>query len=76
LLIILELEKTVNCEGVMVYLDRQAVEITLRKITSTAEGSVVAFDYLNRAPRVAGALLALREVRDPGRRRTVDVQDR
>lgn len=33
-------------EGVTMYLDRQAVESTLRKIASTARGSVVAFDYL------------------------------
>lgn len=32
-------------EGVTMYLDRAAVEDTLRKIGSTAPGSVVAFDY-------------------------------
>jgi methyltransferase (TIGR00027 family) len=32
-------------EGVTMYLDRAAVEDTLRKIASTAYGSVVAFDY-------------------------------
>lgn len=32
-------------EGVTMYLDRAAVEDTLRKIASTANGSVVAFDY-------------------------------
>lgn len=32
-------------EGVMMYLDREAVLATLRKIASTATGSVVAFDY-------------------------------
>jgi methyltransferase (TIGR00027 family) len=32
-------------EGVIMYLDRAAVESTLRKIASTAKGSVVAFDY-------------------------------
>jgi len=32
-------------EGVMIYLNREAVETTLRKIASTAAGSVVAFDY-------------------------------
>jgi methyltransferase (TIGR00027 family) len=32
-------------EGVIIYLDREAVESTLRKIASTAKGSVVAFDY-------------------------------
>jgi methyltransferase (TIGR00027 family) len=34
-------------EGVTMYLDREAVESTLRKIASTARGSVVAFDYFN-----------------------------
>ncbi len=29
------------------YLDREAVESTLRKIAGTASGSVVAFDYFN-----------------------------
>ena len=33
-------------EGVTMYLDREAVENTLRKIASTAHGTVVAFDYL------------------------------
>lgn len=32
-------------EGVTPYLDREAVEDTLRKITGSARGSVVAFDY-------------------------------
>ena len=32
-------------EGVIIYLDREAVENTLRKIASTAKGSLVAFDY-------------------------------
>ncbi|HEV7962046.1 MAG TPA: SAM-dependent methyltransferase [Actinoplanes sp.] len=32
-------------EGVTMYLDREAIEDTLRKIASTAPGSVVAFDY-------------------------------
>ena len=32
-------------EGVIVYLDREAAEDTLRKIASTATGSIVAFDY-------------------------------
>jgi methyltransferase (TIGR00027 family) len=32
-------------EGVTMYLDRQAVEDSLRKMASTAPGSVVAFDY-------------------------------
>lgn len=32
-------------EGVTIYLDRQAVEATLRKIATAAPGSMVAFDY-------------------------------
>jgi methyltransferase (TIGR00027 family) len=32
-------------EGVTMYLDREAVEESLRKIASTAQGSAVAFDY-------------------------------
>jgi methyltransferase (TIGR00027 family) len=32
-------------EGVTMYLDQSAVEDTLRKIASTAKGSVIAFDY-------------------------------
>ncbi len=32
-------------EGVTMYLDRKAIEDTLRKIASTRKGSVVAFDY-------------------------------
>jgi methyltransferase (TIGR00027 family) len=32
-------------EGVIMYLDRPAVESTLRKIASTAKGSVLVFDY-------------------------------
>ncbi len=32
-------------EGVMMYLDRESVEDTLRKIASTVKGSIVAFDY-------------------------------
>ena len=34
-------------EGVTMYLDREAVEATLRKISGTAPGSVVAFDYFS-----------------------------
>ena len=37
-------------EGVIIYLDREAVEATLRKIASTAKGSVVAFDYFTTEP--------------------------
>jgi methyltransferase (TIGR00027 family) len=32
-------------EGVIMYLDRQAVESTLRKVATTAAGSVLVFDY-------------------------------
>ena len=37
-------------EGVIMYLDRQAVERTLRKIASTAAGSVLVFDYFTTEP--------------------------
>jgi methyltransferase (TIGR00027 family) len=37
-------------EGVIHYLDREAVESTLRKLGNTAKGSVVAFDYLTTEP--------------------------
>ncbi len=37
-------------EGVIMYLDREAVEATLRKIAGTAKGSVVAFDYFTTEP--------------------------
>jgi len=43
-------------EGVMVYLDSDAVEATLRKIASTAKGSVVAFDYFTTDPLTSKAL--------------------
>ena len=43
-------------EGVMMYLDREAVEDTLRKIASIAKGSVVAFDYLTTEPLESQAL--------------------
>jgi methyltransferase (TIGR00027 family) len=43
-------------EGVTVYLDREAVESTLRKIASTARGSVVAFDYSTTEPLESRAL--------------------
>lgn len=43
-------------EGVIVYLDREAVEDTLRKIASTAKGSVVAFDYVTTEPLESQAL--------------------
>jgi methyltransferase (TIGR00027 family) len=37
-------------EGVVMYLDRPAVESTLRKIASTATGSVLVFDYFTVEP--------------------------
>ncbi|MEJ3658016.1 SAM-dependent methyltransferase [Actinomycetes bacterium KLBMP 9759] len=37
-------------EGVIMYLDRPAVESTLRKIAGTAVGSVVVFDYFTVEP--------------------------
>ena len=43
-------------EGVIVYLDKEAVEATLRKIASTARGSVVAFDYFTTEPLESRAL--------------------
>jgi methyltransferase (TIGR00027 family) len=43
-------------EGVIMYLDRQTVESTLRKIAGTASGSVVAFDYLTTEPLTSRAL--------------------
>jgi O-methyltransferase involved in polyketide biosynthesis len=41
---------------VIAYLDREAVETTLRKIASTARGSVVAFDYFTTEPLESQAL--------------------
>ncbi len=43
-------------EGVIMYLDREAVEDTLSKIDGTARGSVVAFDYLTTEPLEPQAL--------------------
>jgi methyltransferase (TIGR00027 family) len=43
-------------EGVMTYLDKEAVETTLRKIASTAKGSMVAFDYFTTEPLESRAL--------------------
>ena len=43
-------------EGVMMYLDAEAVEATLRKLASTARGSIVAFDYITTEPLASGAL--------------------
>jgi methyltransferase (TIGR00027 family) len=44
-------------EGVIMYLDKGAVEATLRKIASTAKGSVVAFDYFTAEAIESQALL-------------------
>lgn len=43
-------------EGVMMYLNREAVVATLRKIAGTARDSVVAFDYLTIEPLESRAL--------------------
>lgn len=43
-------------EGVIMYLERKAIEDTLRKIASTARGSVVAFDYFTTEPLESQAL--------------------
>jgi methyltransferase (TIGR00027 family) len=43
-------------EGVIMYLNRAAVESTLRKIAGTAKGSVIAFDYLTTEPLESHAL--------------------
>jgi methyltransferase (TIGR00027 family) len=37
-------------EGVIIYLEREAVESSLRKIASTPKGSMVAFDYMTTEP--------------------------
>jgi methyltransferase (TIGR00027 family) len=49
-------------EGVTMYLDQAAVEATLRKIASTAKGSVVAFDYFTTEVLESEALM-LRSIR-------------
>ncbi|WP_232667414.1 class I SAM-dependent methyltransferase [Pseudonocardia sp. TRM90224] len=43
-------------EGVIMYLDRAAVDSTLRKIAGTATGSVVVFDYFTTEPLVSRSL--------------------
>lgn len=43
-------------EGVVHYLDQKSVKSTLRKIASTAKGSVVAFDYFTTEPLTSHAL--------------------
>lgn len=43
-------------EGVILYLDREAVEDTFRKIASTAKGSVVAFEYFTTEPLESNSL--------------------
>jgi methyltransferase (TIGR00027 family) len=49
-------------EGVTPYLDRAAVEDTLRKIASTAPGSIVAFDHFTTEVLESDALL-MRSIR-------------
>lgn len=49
-------------EGVTPYLDREAVEDTLRKIASTAKGSSVAFDYFTTEVVESKALM-MRSIR-------------
>ena len=43
-------------EGVVMYLDKEAVENTLRQIASTAKGSILAFDYITTEPLESRAL--------------------
>jgi methyltransferase (TIGR00027 family) len=43
-------------EGVIIYLNREAVEATLRKIATTAKGSILAFDYYTTEPLVSKEL--------------------
>jgi methyltransferase (TIGR00027 family) len=43
-------------EGVIIYLDREAVEDTLRKVASCARGSVLAFDYYTTVSLDSSAL--------------------
>jgi methyltransferase (TIGR00027 family) len=43
-------------EGVMMYLDQSVVEETLRKVASTAKGSILAFDYMTSEPLTSQAL--------------------
>jgi methyltransferase (TIGR00027 family) len=43
-------------EGVIMYLDRPAVESTLRQIASTAKGSVLVFDYFTSEPLTSPGL--------------------
>ncbi len=49
-------------EGVTMYLDREAVEKTLRMIASLASGSVVSFDYFN-ADLIKSQSLSMRYTR-------------
>lgn len=60
-------------EGVIMYLDRPAVESTLRKISGTAPGSVLVFDYFTVEPLTSPGLywrygrIATRAVGEPFR---------
>jgi methyltransferase (TIGR00027 family) len=49
-------------EGVIPYLDREAVETTLSKIAGTAKGSIVAFDYFTSEVLESNAL-SMRAIR-------------
>ena len=49
-------------EGVVPYLDREAVKDTLRKIASTAKGSILAFDYFT-SELLESQALSMRSVR-------------
>lgn len=49
-------------EGVTPYLDKEAVQYTLRKIASTAKGSILAFDYFTTEVLESNALL-MRSIR-------------
>lgn len=42
-------------EGVIMYLNQEAVEDTLHKISTTAKGSIIAFDYMTTEPLVSQA---------------------
>ena len=43
-------------EGVIMYLEREAVEETLHKVAGLAEGSVLAFDYFTTEPLLSNGL--------------------
>jgi methyltransferase (TIGR00027 family) len=49
-------------EGVVPYLDQEAVKDTLRKIASTAQGSIIAFDYFT-SEVIESQALSMRSIR-------------